>query len=79
MPAFEPPKRVVTRDLHVVVNGEAVTLHGKSEYIFVDIFDVINFDLSTPNGRSIVTNVNGATPDYMQPIHEGDKIEVYWR
>ncbi|MBQ7680407.1 MAG: rod shape-determining protein [Butyrivibrio sp.] len=79
VPAFEPPKRVVTRDLHVVVNGEAVTLHGKSEYIFVDIFDVINFDLSTPNGRSIVTNVNGATPDYMQPIHEGDKIEVYWR
>ena len=34
-----PPMRVVTKDLHVVVNNEPVTLHGKSDYIFVDIFD----------------------------------------
>ncbi len=72
-------RNVLARDLHLIVNNEAVTLHGKSEYIFVDIFDAIDFDLTKPNGRSIVTILNGSTPDYMQPIKEGDKIEVYWK
>ncbi len=72
-------RNILAHDLHVIVNNEAVTLHGKADYIFVDIFDAIDFDLSKPNGRSIVTTLNGSTPDYMQPIKEGDKIEVYWK
>ena len=75
----EPIKNILAHDLHIFVNNDAVTLHGKADYIFVDIFDAIDFDLSKPNGRSIVTTLNGATPDYMQAIHEGDKIEVYWK
>ena len=74
-----PVRNILARDVHIIVNNNAVTLHGKSSYIFVDIFDAIDFDLSKPNGRSIVTTLNGATPDYMQPIKEGDKIEVYWK
>ncbi|RKM57043.1 cell division protein FtsA [Butyrivibrio sp. X503] len=75
----ETVKNILAHDLHIFVNNDAVTLHGKADYIFVDIFDAIDFDLSKPNGRSIVTTLNGATPDYMQAIHEGDKIEVYWK
>lgn len=75
----ETVKNILAHDLHIFVNNDAVTLRGKADYIFVDIFDVIDFDLSKPNGRSIVTTLNGATPDYMQAIHEGDKIEVYWK
>ena len=75
----EPVKNILAHDLHIFVNNDAVTLHGKADYIFVDIFDAIDFDLSKPNGRAIVTTLNGATPDYMQAIHEGDKIEVYWK
>ena len=75
----EPVKNILAHDLHLLVNNDAVTLHGKANYVFVDIFDAIDFDLSKPNGRSIVTILNGATPDYMEPIHEGDKIEVYWK
>ncbi len=78
-PATEVVRNILAHDLHVIVNNSAITLHGKSDYIFVDIFDSIDFDLSKPNGRSIVTTLNGATPDYMQPIKEGDKIEVYWK
>ncbi|MCR5403985.1 MAG: rod shape-determining protein [Butyrivibrio sp.] len=80
-PAAENPvvRNILARDIHVMVNNKPVTLHGKSNYIFVDIFDAIDFDLSKPNGRSIVTTLNGSTPDYMQPISEGDKIEVYWK
>ncbi|MBQ4218191.1 MAG: rod shape-determining protein [Butyrivibrio sp.] len=72
-------KNILARDIHILVNNEAVTLHGKSEYVFVDIFDSIDFDLTRPNGRAIVTTLNGKTPDYLQSIHEGDKIEVYWK
>ena len=75
----ESVKNILARDLHIMVNNDAITLHGKPEYVFVDIFDSIDFDLTKPNGRAIVTTLNGKTPDYLQSIHEGDKIEVYWK
>ena len=65
--------------IEVEVNGEPVVMTGKSEYIFVDIFDHINFDLQDSKGRGIVTQVNGASPDYMQALSDGDKIEIYWK
>ena len=81
--AYEEPvapiRNILAHNLHVIVNGNPITLHGKADYIFVDIFDAIDFDLSKPEGRSIVTTLNGVTPDYMQSIKEGDKIEVYWK
>ena len=74
-----PVKRILARDLHVTVNDNPIVMHGKAEYIFVDIFDYIDFDLSQSKGRSIVTQLNGNTPDYMQQLQEGDRIEVYWK
>ena len=74
-----PVKRILARDLHVTVNDNPIVMHGKAEYIFVDIFDYIDFDLSQSKGRSIVTQLNGNTPDYMQQLREGDRIEVYWK
>ena len=75
----EPVKNILAHDLHVIVNNEPITLHGKADYVYVDIFDAIDFDLSKPQGRSVVTMLNGGTPDYLQSIKEGDKIEVYWK
>ena len=75
----EPVRNILAHDLHIIVNNEAITLHGKADYVFVDIFDAIDFDLSKPQGRSVVTLLNGGTPDYLQSIKEGDKIEVYWK
>ena len=74
---FSPKE--IARPLHVNVNGQPVILQGKSEYVFVDIFDYIDFDLSKPEGRSIVTQVNGKEPDYMQKLNANDKIEVFWQ
>ncbi len=62
----------------VIVNGERVILTGKAEYIFVDIFNVIDFDLTVSKGRSIVTKVNGTDAAYMQKLNNGDVIEIYW-
>ena len=67
------------KKLTVTVNDQPVILSGKSDYVFVDVFDFIDFDLTKPNGRSIVTLLNGLTPDYMQALHANDKIEIYWQ
>lgn len=61
----------------VMVNKSPVVLEGKSSYVFVDIFDRISFDLSKPQGN-IVTRKNGVNAEYMEEIHDGDVIEVFW-
>lgn len=63
----------------VLVNGRPIILTGKKQYVFVDIFDHIDIDLSKPQGLGIVTNINGRPAQYMEPLHPGDVIEVYWR
>ena len=65
--------------IHVTVNQEPVFLSGKSNYIFVDIFNVIDFDVQAGGGRPIVTKINGATCGYSDELHEGDEILVYWK
>ena len=62
----------------VVVNRSPVTLSGKSSYIFVDVFDKIDFDLTRPKGKSIVTSLNGKPAQYMQTLQDGDVIDIYW-
>lgn len=66
-------------NITVIVNKRPLTLHGKSEYIFVDLFDYIDFDLSKPQGKKLFTSLNGRPPQYMEPIHDGDVIEIYWQ
>lgn len=67
--------------LTVIVNHSPITMHGKAQYVFVDVFDYIDFDLGTSAsaGRSIVTNLNGRPAQYMEPLSEGDVIEIYWK
>lgn len=62
----------------VIVNGMPVTLTGKVDYVFVDVFSFIEFDLSKPAGRNIVTRLNGRNAEYMEPLKEGDVLEIYW-
>jgi hypothetical protein len=62
----------------ITVNGDTVELVGKESYIFVDIFDRISFDLNAGNGRAIVTKVNGMEAEFSKPLHDGDKIDLYW-
>lgn len=66
------------REISIVVNKMPMTLQGKSSYIFVDVFDYIDFDLGAANGRRIVTNLNNRQAQYMEPINDGDVIDIYW-
>lgn len=75
----ENESAAAVHNITVLVNKVPVTLQDKSEYIFVDVFDRIDFDLSRPRGRGIVTTLNGRQAQYMESIHDGDVIEIYWQ
>lgn len=66
------------RSIHVLVNSKPIRLQGKASYVFVDIFDYIDFDLTTVKGQTLITNVNGKKAEYMEPLYDGAVIEVYW-
>ena len=65
--------------VYVAVNGEQIHLTGKTSYVFVDVFEHIDFDLSKPQGSGIVTRLNGREAQYMEEIRSGDTIEIYWK
>ncbi|MCM1038686.1 MAG: cell division protein FtsA [Ruminococcus sp.] len=78
--APEPePVNNIPMSIHVTVNGDQIRLEGKPAYIFVDVFDHIDFDLSVPKGSGIATELNGRNAQYMEPIHSGDVIKIYWK
>lgn len=63
----------------VVANGRPVQMDKKDSYVFVDIFDYIDFDLSQSRGRGIVTKINGVDAQFTQDLRDGDKIDIYWK
>lgn len=65
--------------IQIIVNQRPITLSGKSTYVYVDIFEVIDFDLSRTRGKGIAATLNGRPAQYLEPIHSGDVMEVYWR
>ncbi|MEE5989226.1 MAG: cell division FtsA domain-containing protein [Lachnospiraceae bacterium] len=68
----------IQRNIIVQVNGKSITLTGKSKYVFVDVFDHIDFDLSQVRGSKLITDLNGKSAEYMQELSSGDIIEVRW-
>ncbi len=86
-PENRPEEKAMTEEVNktldvqigVVVNGRAYILKGKPQYVFVDVFDYIDFDLSRPQGSGIVTLLNKQPAQYMEPLKNGDMIEIYWK
>ncbi len=74
-----PEKKVENQIVAVIVNRRPIVMQGKKEYVFVDVFDYIDFDLREPKGRSIVTDINGRPAEYMEILKDGDVIDIYWR
>lgn len=63
----------------IIVNGKPVVLSGKKKYVYVDVFDYIDFDLSKPKGKNIETLHNGRMAEYMSPLSPGDNLVIAWR
>ncbi|MGF7056715.1 cell division protein FtsA [Brassicibacter mesophilus] len=65
-------------NITLFINGKEVNInHNKESFIFVDVFEYIDFDLSKPQG-SLTLKVNGERAEYIQDIKDGDNIEIYW-
>lgn len=62
----------------IIVNKTPVTLTGKKEYTFVDIFDFYDFDLSKMRGKRLITKVDGHEADFIEKLHEAAIIDIYW-
>lgn len=80
-----PPARTenvggtMVQTLYVVVNDEVVEMTGKPDYIYVDVFQFIQFDLSRPKGTAVETLINGRKAQYMEPLSNGDRLEIFWK
>ena len=73
-----PQENTNKSSIEVVVNQEKIMLSGKETFVFVDIFDYIEFDRTQPKG-TLVTKINHQKAAYMDPIKQGDYIEIYWQ
>lgn len=78
LPDDDGAASVADLSITVIANGRPYTLSGKQQYVFVDIFDKLDFDLKASNGRNIVTLLNGRDAQYLEPLKDGDVIEVRW-
>ncbi|KEI91749.1 cell division protein FtsA [Clostridium botulinum] len=63
--------------IKVRVNNEEILLKGKDKYIFVDIFNHVEFDLSVAKGK-LVLLLNGKSAGYYDDLKDGDSIEIKW-
>ena len=63
----------------VFVNGDPVTMNNKPGYVFVDIFDYIDFDLKNrPAGKGIVTELNSHKAIFSEELKDGDFLDIRW-
>jgi len=72
-------KNVGNSGINIIVNEKTVNLPPKNtDYLFVDIFNFIDFDLTVPKGI-IKLKLNGKDAGYADKITSGDRIEIYWQ
>ncbi|AKA69556.1 rod shape-determining protein [Clostridium scatologenes] len=64
-------------EIEVIVNGKNVCLQGKKEYVFIDIFNFIDFDLTIPKGK-LYLRLNQKDAGYYDKLSSGDIIEIGW-
>ncbi|MEY8762885.1 MULTISPECIES: cell division protein FtsA [Clostridium] len=69
--------KAAANEITVVANGKNVVLTGKRKYIFVDIFNHIEFDLTRVRGK-LFLRLNGENAGYYDALSDGDVIEVGW-
>ncbi|MGI6122692.1 MAG: cell division FtsA domain-containing protein [Acetivibrionales bacterium] len=73
-------QKLTERDgINVIVNKKPINLPPKkTDYLFIDLFAFIDFDLTSPKGI-IMLKINGRDANYTDKIKSGDMIEIYWQ
>lgn len=62
--------------LHILLNGEVQELPA-GKYQFFHLLNYVDIDPNEPKG-DVVLRRNGISASYLDPIHEGDRIEISW-
>ncbi|NLI89949.1 MAG: hypothetical protein GX366_06030 [Epulopiscium sp.] len=73
----EAKKEPEKKEIHILVNGDVVSIPQDPEPVVITIFDHIDFDLSTPKGNIVIKH-NGQRAVYTDILKDGDRVEVYW-
>ncbi|MGF7398840.1 cell division FtsA domain-containing protein [Thermoanaerobacterium thermosaccharolyticum] len=61
-------------EFFVYINGDKTILTGKEQYIFIDIFNFIDFQI--PKNKIPEMILNGKKASYTDILKKGDKIEI---
>lgn len=65
------------KEIHIVVNDEKITLKEKEKYVFIDIFNYIDFDITVSKGN-LVLLLNEQRAGYYDELKDGDIIKIFW-
>ncbi|OON94209.1 MAG: hypothetical protein ATN31_04120 [Candidatus Epulonipiscioides saccharophilum] len=68
----------IGKTIDVRVNGKLIKMRGMDEYMFVNVFDYIDFDLNAKRGN-IELRLNGGDVSFTQILKNGDNIEIFWQ
>jgi len=66
------------RDISITVNGDAVILRNKANYILVDVLDFYPVDTTVPHGDHLELSVNGEPCDFTHAVGPGDVVRIEW-
>lgn len=64
----------------ITLNQRSIELppkEDKTPYLFLDMLNLVDIDPTKPEG-DIVLRVNSQNASYLQEIHQGDSIQIYW-
>jgi len=74
----EAIEEIDNKSFCVTINGKSTILKGnKPQYIFIDVFNHIDFDLSKGKGNAVF-KLNGEKAAFTDEIKPGDAIEISW-
>lgn len=65
------------KPIQVTVNGQAILMEGKSEYILIDVFNYYEPGITQSSGMVEIKR-NGNAAEYTETLQDGDVIEIRW-
>lgn len=76
-----PVQGKATGMLRLTINSRQMTLPPKADGQPYQLFDLLNFvtdiNLDEPQGRAVLKK-NGQEVSFLEPIGEGDAVQIYW-
>lgn len=75
-----PVEQPLGESIFVRLNAHTVELKPKPDktpYLFLELLNYTDIDPTKPQG-DIVLKINGRNASYLDPLSDGDKVEIHW-